>query len=110
MRLSCLLPVEGMRQPSRYDRPDPATHDPMEILFAFVKDTVMASTTSAFRDAITLTFTLPPTTDNVSGVFALVNKGALQYTRMVDSISRLPKSTTRIAPSPRAVSPNSGLS
>ena len=55
-------------------------HDPMEILFAFVKDTLMASNTS-FRDTITLTFTLPPTADNVTGVFALVNKGALQSTR-----------------------------
>ncbi|GAC92706.1 hypothetical protein PHSY_000261 [Pseudozyma hubeiensis SY62] len=55
-------------------------HDPMEILFAFVKDTVTASITP-LRDAITLTFTLPTTADNVSGVFALVNKGALQYTR-----------------------------
>ncbi|SPO22082.1 uncharacterized protein UTRI_02084_B [Ustilago trichophora] len=55
-------------------------HDPMEIVFAFLKDTVLASNT-AFRDTITLTFTLPPTADNVSGVFALVNKGALQHTR-----------------------------
>lgn len=56
-------------------------HDPMEILFAFIKDTVMASSTSSFRDVITLTFTLPPTADNITGVFALVNKGALQATR-----------------------------
>lgn len=56
-------------------------HDPMEILFAFVKDVVMATTTSSFRDTVTITFTLPPTSDNVSGVFALVNKGALQHTR-----------------------------
>ncbi|SPO23406.1 uncharacterized protein UTRI_02084 [Ustilago trichophora] len=55
-------------------------HDPMEIVFALLKDTLLASNT-AFRDSITLTFTLPPTADNVSGVFALVNKGALQHTR-----------------------------
>lgn len=56
-------------------------HDPMEILFGLAKDIVMASTTSSFRDTLTLTFTLPATSDNVSGVFALVNKGALQHTR-----------------------------
>ncbi len=56
-------------------------HDPMEILYTVIKDTVMASTTSSFRDTITLTFTLPPTADNITGVFALVNKSALQHTR-----------------------------
>lgn len=58
-----------------------ARHDPMEILYTFAKDIVLASTTSSFRDTVTFTFTLPPTSDNVSGVFALVNKGALQHTR-----------------------------
>ncbi|CBQ72109.1 conserved hypothetical protein [Sporisorium reilianum SRZ2] len=56
-------------------------HDPMEMLFAFAKDIALASTTSSFRDTVTLTFTLPSTADNVSGVFALVHKGALQHTR-----------------------------
>lgn len=56
-------------------------HDPLEMVFTFAKDIAMATTTSSFRDTITLTFTLPPTADNVSGVFALVNKGALQATR-----------------------------
>lgn len=56
-------------------------HDPMEILYNVVKDIVLASTTSSFRDTITFTFTLPPTADNLSGIFALVNKGALQHTR-----------------------------
>ncbi|KAJ1028477.1 hypothetical protein NDA16_001643 [Ustilago loliicola] len=58
-----------------------ARHDPMEILYTLAKDIVLASTTSSFRDTLTFTFTLPPTSDNVSGVFALVNKGALQHTR-----------------------------
>lgn len=58
-----------------------ARHDPMEILFTFAKDIALASTTSSFRDTVTLTFTLPSVADNVSGVFALVNKGALQHTR-----------------------------
>ncbi|SPC67240.1 uncharacterized protein UHOD_02787 [Ustilago sp. UG-2017b] len=58
-----------------------AQHDPMEILYTLAKDIVLASTASSFRDTVTFTFTLPPTSDNVSGVFALVNKGALQHTR-----------------------------
>lgn len=58
-----------------------ARHDPMEILYTLAKDIVLASTASSFRDTVTFTFTLPPTSDNVSGVFALVNKGALQHTR-----------------------------
>lgn len=56
-------------------------HDPMEIFYTFLKDIVFAYTTSSFRDTITLTFTLPPTSDNICGVFALVNKNALQHTR-----------------------------
>ncbi|ETS63099.1 hypothetical protein PaG_02876 [Moesziomyces aphidis] len=56
-------------------------HDPMEIVYTLLKDVVVASTSSSFRDTVTFTFTLPPTSDNVSGVFALVNKSALQHTR-----------------------------
>lgn len=56
-------------------------HDPMELLYLFMKDTLVAATKSSLRDSISLTFTLPATADNINGVFALVNKNALQVTR-----------------------------
>ena len=36
---------------------------------------------SSVRDRLTLTFQLPPTSDNTSGVFALVDKAVLQAVR-----------------------------
>ena len=80
-------------------------HDPIEILFSLAKDIVLASTTSSFRDTVTFTFTLPPTSDNVSGVFALVNKGALQQTRS----GRFDLSFTKVVDSDVAVT-SRGLS
>ncbi|PWY98489.1 DUF1682-domain-containing protein [Testicularia cyperi] len=56
-------------------------HDPLEMAYLFLYDIVTAATVSSLRDTITLTFTLPPTGDNISGIFALVNKNVLQATR-----------------------------
>ncbi|EPQ28267.1 uncharacterized protein PFL1_04094 [Pseudozyma flocculosa PF-1] len=56
-------------------------HDPLERFTSFVFDVATASLVPSHRDLLTLTFALPTTADNVYGIFALVDKTALQATR-----------------------------
>lgn len=57
-------------------------HDPIHLLYNFVSDIATSSPISSSHDALTYTFMLPYLApDNVSGVFALVNKTVLRSTR-----------------------------
>ncbi|UZJ52509.1 hypothetical protein CBS101457_001829 [Exobasidium rhododendri] len=57
-------------------------HDPIQLIYNLGSDFATAALVSSSRDLLTLTFLLPyQGADNVSGVFALVNKTALRSTR-----------------------------
>jgi hypothetical protein len=57
-------------------------HDPIQLLYNLGSDFATAALVSSSRDLLTLTFLLPyQGPDNVSGVFALVDKTALRSTR-----------------------------
>lgn len=58
-------------------------HDPLQYLYHFAYDVAVASTVSTVRDTLTLSFVLPPTPDNTSGVFAIIDKSVLQSLRQV---------------------------
>lgn len=57
-------------------------HDPIQLLFNLVSDIATAALVSSSRDLLTLTFMLPyQGSENISGVFALVDKTVLRSTR-----------------------------
>lgn len=58
-------------------------HDPLIHIYHTLYDFAVASAISSVRDTLTLTFQLPPTSDNISGVFAIVDKSVLQSLRSV---------------------------
>ncbi|CAO1614116.1 unnamed protein product [Parajaminaea phylloscopi] len=58
-------------------------HDPLLHVYHTLYDVALATPVSSVRDTLTLTFQLPPTTDNTSGVFAIVDKSVLQSLRTV---------------------------
>ncbi|CAO1636723.1 unnamed protein product [Sympodiomycopsis kandeliae] len=58
-------------------------HDPLLHLYNILYDIAVASPISSARDTLTLSFVLPPTADNTSGVFAVVDKSVLQSLRSV---------------------------
>lgn len=56
-------------------------HDPLLSIYHTIYDFALASPVSSARDTLTLTFQLPATQDNTSGVFAIVDKSVLQTIR-----------------------------
>jgi hypothetical protein len=57
-------------------------HDPIHLLYNFVSDIATSAPTSSSCDTLTYTFSLPyQSPDNVSGVFALVDKTVLRSTK-----------------------------
>lgn len=58
-------------------------HDPLIHIYHTLYDIALASPISSVRDTLTLTFQLPPTSDNTSGVFAIVDKSVIQSLRSV---------------------------
>ncbi|KAN0060912.1 hypothetical protein ACQY0O_006646 [Thecaphora frezii] len=74
-------------------------HDPLERATSLAYDIATASLVPSHRDLLTLTFVLPKTADNISGVFALVDKTALQATRS----GRFDLSFTKVNDSDQAV-------
>lgn len=56
-------------------------HDPLQHFGWKLYDFALATQVSSVRDTLTLTYQLPPTTDNTSGVFAIADKSVLQSLR-----------------------------
>lgn len=57
-------------------------HDPIELLYNYAVETATSAPSGISGDSISLTFLLPyQTPDNISGVFAIVDKASLRASR-----------------------------